>query len=60
MMFDLYQISFGHQPHFVVATSFGDAEREAKAKGYILERIECLGPYILVTSDAIKAINEDD
>ena len=46
---NLYQHSFGSQPHYVVADSYGAAERMIIDEGYRAPaRIEFLGPYVLV------------
>jgi len=57
---DLYQISFGYQPHYVVAMSFADAEKTAKEHKYSPEKIERLGPYVLISDDVFRSMREDD
>ena len=55
---NLYQWKFGYQPHFVVARDLADAEKTIKKKyGWTtqIERIDLLGPYVMLSEDAIKA-----
>jgi hypothetical protein len=50
---NLYQWKFGHQPHYVIAESLGDAEETIKSKyGWTTEidRIDNLGPYVEVST----------
>ena len=52
---ELYQWTFGHQPHYVVAMDYADAEVEIKNKyGRFtkIDRIDCLGPYVTVSAAA--------
>ena len=53
-MSDLYQIAFGYQPNYVVAVSFADAEKTAKDAKYMPEKIECLGPYVLISKTVLE------
>ena len=47
---NLYQWSFGCQPHYVIAEDLGDAERVIKQEyDNAIERIDCLGPYVQVS-----------
>jgi hypothetical protein len=51
-MLQLFQYAFGIQPHYVVAHSFGDAERTIMDAGEAVpKRIENLGPYVLITPE---------
>ena len=51
----LYQYTFDHQPHYIVAMSMGDAEQAILAAGYTRpEKMVSLGPYVIVTDKAIK------
>ena len=50
---NLYQYAFGYQPHYIVAINYADAEEGIKAAGYSMpDRIDCLGPYVLVTEES--------
>ncbi len=52
----LYQYIFGCQPHYVVAQSFADAEAAVKVErgDYVaIERIDCLGPYVLLSPNVL-------
>ena len=57
----LYQYIFGTQPHYVVATSYGDAEKAIK-KYYPSTsepmKIECLGQYIIISDVARNTSND--
>ena len=53
---NLYQWQFGHQPHYVVACSFADAENAIHDKyGWTtkIERIENLGSFVEISVAAI-------
>jgi len=59
-MSDLYQFEFGYQPHYVVATSFADAEKTIKDARYVPKTIECLGPYVMISEAALKEESDDE
>ena len=49
---NLYQYAFGHQPRYVVASSFESAARTIVEDGESEpKRIDCLGPYVLVEEE---------
>ena len=57
----LYQYTFDHQPHYIVAMSMGDAEQAILEAGYTRpEKMVSLGPYILVTNRAIRILRGYD
>ena len=52
----LYQYGFGSQPHYVVAESYADAEatiRRWEGFNSTIVRIDCLGPYVLVSESVL-------
>lgn len=52
---NLYQFEF-NQPHYVVAMNYGDAACTIAAAGYSQpQKIECLGPYILISKVILPA-----
>lgn len=58
---NLYQYTFGYQPHYVVAEDFGDAEKTIKTgyPGCVPVKIECHGAYIGFSRKVRLRIIED-
>lgn len=55
----LYQYEFD-QPHYVVATSYADAEVTiAKHKYAKPKKIQCLGPYVLMSATVLFQQREE-
>lgn len=55
----LYQFVFGNQPHYVVAVDYGDAERTIEKEYSSPTKIECLGPYVMVSDKAKEEESND-
>ena len=58
---NLYQFVSGHQPHYVVALNFADAETTILERYSSPEKIEDLGPYVQISADVetILVIHDD-